>query len=279
MKYLTIASLFLAPALVRADEPKADPKPILVPYRLTATNHVLVRAKVNGKGPFNFILDTGAPALFMTNKVAEKAGVTPNKRGLSTVDRFEVEGGVVFEKAKGRVEDIFQIEGMNGMGLAGVELNGVIGYNLLARHRVEYDFTRDRLPWTPLKFEPPELFSRGGGKSAAGGLELLGPLMKFLGPLMGLKANFTAEPRGFLGLECADDTGTVRVSRILAEGPADKAGLKVGDELLKLGTYDIDNLRDIAKELARHAAGESLKATVKRDGKELTLTLELGRGL
>src|SRR6185295_12996756 len=116
--------------VARADESKADAKPVLVPYRLTATNHVLVRAKVNGKGPFNFILDTGAPALFMTAKVAEKAGVTAKKRGLSTVDRFEVEGGVVFEKAKGRVEDIFQIEGMNGMGLAGVEMHGVIGYNL-----------------------------------------------------------------------------------------------------------------------------------------------------
>lgn len=279
MKYPTIAALLLAPMVARADEPKADAKTVHVPYRLTATNHVLVRAKVNGKGPFNFILDTGAPALFMTTKVAEKAGVTPRKRGLSSVDRFEVEGGVVFEKAKGRVEDIFQIEGMNGMGLAGVELHGVIGYNLLARHRVEYDFTRDKLPWTPLKFEPPELSTGGSGRSAAGGLEILGPMMKFLAPLLGLKPNFAAEPRGFAGLECADDKGTVTVSRVLAGGPADKAGLKVGDELVRLGTYDIDNVRDVAKKLARHAAGTTLKTTVKRDGNEMTLTLELGKGL
>ena len=63
--------LFLAsPALTRADEPKkedakkaADAKPALVPYRLTDTHHTLVRVKINGKGPFNFIVDTGCPAV------------------------------------------------------------------------------------------------------------------------------------------------------------------------------------------------------------------------
>ena len=33
-----------------------------VPYRLTDTNHFLVRVRINGKGPFNFLVDSGAPA-------------------------------------------------------------------------------------------------------------------------------------------------------------------------------------------------------------------------
>ncbi|MFO0807455.1 MAG: PDZ domain-containing protein [Gemmataceae bacterium] len=279
MNRLVIAGLILWPAFLGAAEPKEDDKPVLVPYRLTATNHVLVRAKVNGKGPFHFILDTGAPALFVTTKVANKAGVQVAKRGLSTVDRFEVEGGVVFEKAKGRVEDIFQIEGMNGMGLAGVELHGVIGYNLLAKYRIEYDFTRDKLPWTALKFEPPALALGMGGKSAPGGLEMIGSMMKFLGPLLGMKSNFAVEPRGFFGAECIDDSGTVRVSRVLEGGPADKAGIKVGDELRKLGTYEVEFAREVPKKLAKHAVGETLKTVLRRDGKEITLTLELGKGL
>ena len=49
------------------------------------------------------------------------------------------------EKVKARVEDLVQIDGMNAMGLAGVELHGVIGYNVLARFRIEYDFTADKL--------------------------------------------------------------------------------------------------------------------------------------
>jgi len=43
-----------------------------VPYRLTLTNHYLVRVKVNGKGPFNFLVDTGAPYLFVSTEAAKK---------------------------------------------------------------------------------------------------------------------------------------------------------------------------------------------------------------
>src|SRR5438477_13038118 len=104
----------LAPLAVRADDaPKGEAKPVLVPYRLTAPKHVLVRAKINGKGPFNFILDTGAPAVFITNKVADRAGVKTDGTGWGAFDRFEIEGGLVVAKAKGRVEDLFQLEGMN----------------------------------------------------------------------------------------------------------------------------------------------------------------------
>src|SRR5262249_45750835 len=140
-----VALVALGPTVaVRADEaPKAEAKPVLVPYRLTAPKHVLIRAKINGKGPFNFILDTGAPAVFITNKVAEKAGVKPDRTGWGAFDSFEIEGGLVVPKAKGRVEDLFQLEGMNGLGLAGAEVHGVIGYNVIARYRIEFDFTKD----------------------------------------------------------------------------------------------------------------------------------------
>jgi hypothetical protein len=37
-----------------------------VPYRNTDTNHALVRVRVNGKGPFNFLVDTGAPLLIIS---------------------------------------------------------------------------------------------------------------------------------------------------------------------------------------------------------------------
>src|SRR4051812_42949925 len=102
-------ALLAAMPLARAADPqpapaaKADAKSVPVPYRLTNTQHVVVRAKINGKGPFNFILDTGAPALFVAKTVADKAGVTPDERGRATFDRFEVEGGIVFEKQWGKV--------------------------------------------------------------------------------------------------------------------------------------------------------------------------------
>src|SRR6516225_8768808 len=135
---VALAALSPLPAARADDAPKADAKPVLVPYRLTAPKHVLIRAKINGKGPFNFILDTGAPAVFITNKVAEKVGAKPDKTGWASFDRFEIEGGLVVPKTTGRVEDLFQLDGMNGLGLAGAEVHGVIGYNVIARHRIEF---------------------------------------------------------------------------------------------------------------------------------------------
>ena len=86
MRFLwsALAAALVAPGFVaRADEPtKAEPKSVLVPYRLTVPKHVLIRAKINGKGPFNFILDTGAPAVFITTKLAEKVGVKARRQGL-----------------------------------------------------------------------------------------------------------------------------------------------------------------------------------------------------
>src|SRR5581483_7323305 len=98
-----LAVLCLAPP-VRADESKPA-KTVQVPYRLTKTAHVLIRVKINGKGPLNFILDTGAPALFVATKVCDKLGVKKDDKGWGTFDRFELEGGLVIEKARGRVED------------------------------------------------------------------------------------------------------------------------------------------------------------------------------
>src|SRR5947208_2988059 len=106
----------------------ADPEPKTryeVPYRLTDTKHVMVRVKINGKGPFNLIMDTGAPAVFITKPVAKKAGAEPDEKHWANFDSFELEGGLKVDKARGRVEEIFQVEGMNGLGVAGVELHGM----------------------------------------------------------------------------------------------------------------------------------------------------------
>ena len=46
-----------------------------VPYLLTQTNHFVVRAIINGKGPFHLVVDTGAPGLFLATEAAKKAGV------------------------------------------------------------------------------------------------------------------------------------------------------------------------------------------------------------
>ena len=197
-RFALAACCGLIPAIALAEDPQDKSGKFAIPYKLTDTKHVLVRAKINGKGPFNMILDTGAPAVFITKPLAKKVGVEIDEKGWGTFQNFEVEGGLKVEKVKARVEDLVQIDGMNAMGLAGVELHGVIGYNVLAKFRIEYDFTADKLAFERLTgFEPPapEKLDLKGGDD----IQAMGPMIKMLAALTGMKPNFEIAPRGFVG--------------------------------------------------------------------------------
>lgn len=276
-----VALLGPTPAL-RADEPTKA-----IPYRLTDTKHVLVRVKLNGKGPYNLILDTGAPAVFIPKKVAKEVGVKLDDKGWGTYDKFELEGGLVVPKTQTRVADLFQLEGMNGMGLAGVELHGVIGYNVLAQYRITYDFSADKLAWAKLDYTPAKV-QAGGKDNSQGGLEVLGPVMKMFASFMGITPNFQVTPRGLLGLDVAANDGKVTVASLLAGGPAAEAGLKVGDQITAAGFVkgrakpdltDIDSLRDLQRVVKSVPAGQAVRLEVKREGKPVTLTVTAAKGL
>lgn len=257
----------------------ADPDPasrVEVPYRLTGTKHVMVRVKINGKGPFNLIMDTGAPAVFITKTVAKKADADLDDKGWANFKSFELEGGLKVDAPRGRVEDLFQLDGMNSLGIAGVELHGVIGYNVLAKYRIQYDFTSDKLVFEPLTgFDPPPLKPLGG--KANGDLQAMGPMIKTLAAIMGIKPNFDTVPRGFVGIETAADGVTIQA--VFPGGAADKAGLKVGDTIVTVKDTDIETDKDLARALAKAGVGTKVAFTVKRGKDTLTIPVELGRGL
>jgi hypothetical protein len=257
-----------------------EAQPISVPYRLTETQHIMVRVKLNGKGPFNLIMDTGAPALFVATAASKKAGVSADSKGWGTFDRVEFEGGIVLEKVKARVEDPFQLKGMNGMGLAGHELHGMIGYTILAKYKITYDLTSEKLLFTPLKFDPPPLEPLGlGGGGQPGGLEILGNVMKFLGPLLGLKGPPEKKPRGFFGIEVGEADEGVLVKSVLAGSPADKAGLKPGDKIQRFNKHKLDLISDLTRRSSQHSANDEIILMIDRGGVEKKIVLELGKGL
>src|SRR5262249_61540860 len=64
-----------APAAKKAGaESDAAPKvktkakaPAVVPFEMLATNHMVVRARINGQGPYRLIFDIGAPITLVSN--------------------------------------------------------------------------------------------------------------------------------------------------------------------------------------------------------------------
>jgi hypothetical protein len=264
----------------RGPTPREAKPSIEIPYRLTDTKHVLVRVKLNGKGPFNFIIDTGAPALIMSEEVAKKAKVE-SVDGWLTFDKLEIEGGLTVPKARGVATEMFQLKGMNAMGLAGVELHGVIGYNILAKYRIEYDFTQPKLVWTPVNFEvpAPKRITDADKKGSQGGLEMIGDLMAMLSRLGGIKANFATAPRGFLGAELEAKGKELIVKSVIADGPADKAGLKAGDRIQTAQGKGVETADDLLKAVEKLPEGAALKLNLERGTEAKSITVTLGKGL
>jgi hypothetical protein len=257
----------------------AEPKQTYdVPYRLADSKHIVVRAKINGKGPLNLILDTGAPALFLTKAAGEKLGLKEDRRGWVTLGRLEVEGGATLPKARARIDDLAPIEAANGLGLAGVELHGLIGYTVLAHYRIELDFTRDKMKWTRLDFEP-ELPRAGGKGTMPANINALGALMKFVGVLLGKRGNAEAVPRGFLGVELSEAAGAVEVSGVVADGPAARAGLRAGDRVTRFQDRAVKSYTQLKRRADQIVAGETVRVVVKRNDKEKEIEFKAGEGL
>lgn len=268
----------LLPAATLAQPPADPPAKFEIPYRLTDSNHILVRAKINGKGPFNLILDTGAPAVFITKPVAKKAELELGDKEVATFKSLELEGGLKVADVKAVVQDLVQIDGMNGLGLAGVELHGVIGYNVLAQFRITYDFTADKLAFETIPGFKPRIPGRIS-VDKADDIQAMGPMLKMLAAMSGIKPNFEVVPRGFIGIEFEDTTGKVIVKKVIADSPAAKAGFKAGDVIESIQATDINTGNDLSKVLAKARAGTKFRVTVKRGDQTEELTLELGKGL
>ena len=59
--------------------------------------------------------------------------------------------------------------------------------------------------------------------------------------------------------------------------PADKAGMKAGVIITKLGESKIGGIEDLQSALLKHKVGDKIKVIVKRDGKEVTLDVTLAK--
>ncbi len=70
----------------------------------------------------------------------------------------------------------------------------------------------------------------------------------------------------------------VLVEKVEKESAAEKAGIKAGDVLQKIGKRTIDDLEDVTKALARVDEGDKVAVEVLRKGEVKNLTLEVQEG-
>ena len=66
------------------------------------------------------------------------------------------------------------------------------------------------------------------------------------------------------------------VSSATEGGPAQKAGVKTGDVILKFNNIEIDTRKELPKVVAGTPVGKSVPLEILRDGKKITLNVVLG---
>jgi hypothetical protein len=275
------------PAVALADEAKTQAgKSFEVPYLLTQTNHFVVRALINGQGPFHLVVDTGAPGLFLSKEASKKAGiVSSDKNYYSVMDEIRLEGGPRLEKLKMRVEDPFQLVGMNALGLPGMKLDGLMGFSVLARYRITLDPTHHRMIWTRLDFEPNGVgddrpaIKREDIPVQLQAMEMLGPAMKFAAFFVGKQPPIRRLPQGFAGFtaraEGEGDAGKLIVDTVWPDSPAAVAGLKPGDVIAKCDGKNVRDAAGLGEILSKKAAGKKISLDLKRENVDKSVEIEL----
>lgn len=89
-------------------------------------------------------------------------------------------------------------------------------------------------------------------------------------PYLGVSLQFVADD-SYFGAE-----GGIYVAEIVAGGPADQAGMQLGDKIITVDGVEITESGDIIKVRDSHEVGDAIEIVVERDGKEITLTLIVG---
>ncbi|MFH1338576.1 MAG: trypsin-like peptidase domain-containing protein [Candidatus Omnitrophota bacterium] len=84
----------------------------------------------------------------------------------------------------------------------------------------------------------------------------------------------TPELAGHFGLP---DTKGALVTDVLADGPAQKAGVKEGDVIRKFGGKEVGNVRQLLSEVSKAEVGKKVKVEAWRDKQEITLEVEVGK--
>jgi len=260
---------------IRAEDPpliKPAAQPAKVPFELLKTGHMTVMVKVNGKGPYKLIFDTGAPITLVNNKVAREAGLLKGMpkpaftifgaMGEAKIKELEV-GGLKADNVTTIVMDHPTVEAIsNAFG----PIDGIVGFPFFARFRMTLDYQAKIMTFVPNGYEPPDVMKA--------------LMMAILGTSGGSKVLAPAAQWGMVAAkDASDEEAGVTLKEVLPGSAAATAGLKAGDRLLVLDDRWTDTLPDLFAAAAAVKPGITVTVRIKRDGKDRELKVKPTPGL
>jgi hypothetical protein len=262
------------PAAVPAELPPESKDPVTVPFTKLPSGHFLVKVKLNGQGPYNLIFDTGAPMMLLNSRIAKQAGLKGG--GMSLFGSFspqsiasldvgsatanKVPAVVLDHPTVAAISDAFESE----YG----KIEGIVGFPFFARFAMTVDYQKKELRLVPNGYKPGEFMNDLQTRLTAMSQQKPEPAV--------------VAPAALWGINFKQDHSTnaegVTITTVITGGPAEKAGLKVGDTLLTIDGRWTDSGADVFRATAFIKPGQTVPLGVKRDGKEMTLSITPVKG-
>jgi len=246
----------------------------MVPFSMLPSNHMVVQATINGKGPYRLIFDLGAPITLLSNQVSEASGVVKadaprsflfSMRGEAEVAKLQV-GDLTTTKLPVIVLDHPALKILGEV--PGRPVDGIIGFTFFARYRTTIDYQANQMTFEPIDFPIRDLLRELPDR-------LAGPKT--------IRRRVLA-PGGFWGLRLATTTGNINsagvpIVAVLPDSPAALAGLQPGDVLTTLNNRWTTSVADVYAAVADVQPGREVSVVILRDGKEHTLIVRPADGI
>jgi hypothetical protein len=232
------------------------------------TNHMLVQARINDKGPYRLIFDLGAPITLLSNRGSESSGVVKpdaprsflfGLRGEAEVNKLQV-GELTATKVPVIVLDHPVLKVLEDA--TGRRIDGLIGFTFFARYKTTIDYHAHLMIFEPIDYEMRDLLKELPSR-------LMGPKVAH---------HRVLSPSGIWGLQLGKPIGGlnsrgVPIVKVLDTSPADRAGFKPGDVLITVDGRWTTSIADVYHAAAEVELGQKVTIVIERDGREMTLTI------
>ena len=277
---LAILALALASSAFAADREKPaaeDKTAIVVPFELLSSRHIAVQVKINGKGPYRLVFDTGAPMNLINNKIARGFGRARSQGQAAELRPLRRNGRPrrprrcksATPNCKNVPTMVMDHPTVMAISAALGPIDGIIGFPFFARYKMTVDYQKKELTLVPNGYKPDDYLE--GMMSKLKAIQNSSQEPKVLAPA-GLWGFVAEKPKD-------DEEAGVTVKEVLRGSPADEAGMKVGDRVLTIDGRWTDTIEDTHLAATSVKPGQVAIVEVKRAGKDVKLTIKVAKGV
>jgi S1-C subfamily serine protease len=143
-----------------------------------------------------------------------------------------------------------------------------MGFTFFARFKTTIDYHAREMTFEPITYQVRDLLKALPDR-------LMGPKVA---------QRHVVAPSGLWGLRLGEiveglDTQGAAIQKVLEGSPASQAGLKEGDVLCSIDGRWITSIADVYHAAAKVTLGRDVTIVIRRDGKELTLSIKPADGI